>query len=706
MEHEVTALVARFDADAVPASAVVPLHDQLQRIHRQVGAAITLLARRVDEVEQWKRAGYASAAEYVAAKSGSSVAAASDVLATSSKLTASAGGRGRVAGRAACRGRRRWRWPTRRRPRRGTGAAGQRRPTHQPGRTTPGVSAHQSRRRSRSGSDPGAHPPRNATCAPSPTPKGPGTCTCAAPSTRWPASKPALQPFIDDAFATEPGPKTVTKNERPTPSTRSLDWLDTVRRRRPARRAACARMLLLRVDLDALKRGAGRRRRVVRDPRGRAHLRRRRPQPVGRKHPEAGHHQRRRRRQRHPPRPRPDQRPESRVVVPTTGVHRGGLLPHPTRVRPPHPDWAPDPPHPGRRPPTRARYHHHQKTVHGWALVDGTGKRPMVPPDDPRHPNHTHRQRPTKRPHERPAWSPLPTEHPRLPEWPQNSTSWRCDGMAVVTKPGTSLRSVTCSTEVVIVRGPAEPTDLRCGGQPMVDVAAETAETLDVAAPFDGGTLVGKRYVERGRVDRGAVHEAGRRVAVDRRRRADGQGRQAAARVRLRTAHVHVGMILEMAADSLADRVAIGSARRRPDVRRARAPRAAGRDVACRARPATTSCSSTRTRCAVPIALFGAAIAGKPFVPVNYRLADDRLRAIVERTAPASVIVGDGVAERARRASTGIEIVEPRRVPAPHDRGRVDRRDRRLGLRSRSRSPCCCSPAARPVSRRRRCCAT
>jgi acyl-CoA synthetase (AMP-forming)/AMP-acid ligase II len=49
---------------------------------------------------------------------------------------------------------------------------------------------------------------------------------------------------------------------------------------------------------------------------------------------------------------------------------------------------------------------------------------------------------------------------------------------------------------------------------------------------------------------------------------------------------------------------------------------------------------------AVPVALFGAAIAGKPFVPVSYRLADDRLRAIVERTTPAYVIAGDGVAER------------------------------------------------------------
>jgi len=31
---------------------------------------------------------------------------------------------------------------------------------------------------------------------------------------------------------------------------------------------------------------------------------------------------------------------------------------------------------------------HDRKTRHGWALVDGHGKRPLVPPDDPRHPKH------------------------------------------------------------------------------------------------------------------------------------------------------------------------------------------------------------------------------------------------------------------------------------------------------------------------------
>jgi hypothetical protein len=34
-------------------------------------------------------------------------------------------------------------------------------------------------------------------------------------------------------------------------------------------------------------------------------------------------------------------------------------------------------------------WHHQQKTLHGWALVDGAGKRAFVPPTDPRHPDNT-----------------------------------------------------------------------------------------------------------------------------------------------------------------------------------------------------------------------------------------------------------------------------------------------------------------------------
>jgi hypothetical protein len=33
-------------------------------------------------------------------------------------------------------------------------------------------------------------------------------------------------------------------------------------------------------------------------------------------------------------------------------------------------------------------HHHRLKTIHGWALVPGTGKRPFVAPSDPRHPRY------------------------------------------------------------------------------------------------------------------------------------------------------------------------------------------------------------------------------------------------------------------------------------------------------------------------------
>jgi hypothetical protein len=33
-------------------------------------------------------------------------------------------------------------------------------------------------------------------------------------------------------------------------------------------------------------------------------------------------------------------------------------------------------------------HHHDLKSLDNWALVDGGGKRPFVPPDDPRHPRH------------------------------------------------------------------------------------------------------------------------------------------------------------------------------------------------------------------------------------------------------------------------------------------------------------------------------
>ena len=92
---------------------------------------------------------------------------------------------------------------------------------------------------------------------------------------------------------------------------------------------------------------------------------------------------------------------------------------------------------------------------------------------------------------------------------------------------------------------------------------------------------------------------------------------------------MHVGMILEMAADSLGDRVAIGPLD--GGLTFAELGHLARRAGTLVAEPVRTSCSIDENSRPCRSLLFGAAIAGKPFVPVNYRLADDRLRAIVER---------------------------------------------------------------------------
>jgi hypothetical protein len=57
---------------------------------------------------------------------------------------------------------------------------------------------------------------------------------------------------------------------------------------------------------------------------------------------------------------------------------------------------------------------------------------------------------------------------------------------------GKRLKSVTCSTEVMVVKAPkADDIDLRCGGKPM----SETGEPKEALDPgFSEGTQLGKRY--------------------------------------------------------------------------------------------------------------------------------------------------------------------------------------------------------------------
>jgi acyl-CoA synthetase (AMP-forming)/AMP-acid ligase II len=108
---------------------------------------------------------------------------------------------------------------------------------------------------------------------------------------------------------------------------------------------------------------------------------------------------------------------------------------------------------------------------------------------------------------------------------------------------------------------------------------------------------------------------------------------------------VHLALLLQMASDGMADRVAVGT----------RSEALTMLEVSDRARrigaylatqPGERIGFIDVNSAAVPLSLFGAALAGKPFVPLNYRLTDDGLRALVARNAPAVAVVGEGVVER------------------------------------------------------------
>ncbi len=102
---------------------------------------------------------------------------------------------------------------------------------------------------------------------------------------------------------------------------------------------------------------------------------------------------------------------------------------------------------------------------------------------------------------------------------------------------------------------------------------------------------------------------------------------------------MNVMMLLEMAAGGFGDRTAIGS-RDGSGITYAELFRRSGAAAAHftdsnAERVALIDISSQ----ALPVALFGAAWAGKPFVPLNYRLTADELRSLGGQVAPAVAIV-------------------------------------------------------------------
>jgi len=114
-------------------------------------------------------------------------------------------------------------------------------------------------------------------------------------------------------------------------------------------------------------------------------------------------------------------------------------------------------------------------------------------------------------------------------------------------------------------------------------------------------------------------------------------------------------LLLDLAADSLGERAAIGPHDAAIDFARLRnAARSAGTQFA--SRTAQNVVFIGLNGAAMPLALFGAGYAGMPFVPLNYRLTDPELRRLLERTAPAIAVVDDDMMDRAADIAD-VEIV-------------------------------------------------
>lgn len=136
---------------------------------------------------------------------------------------------------------------------------------------------------------------------------------------------------------------------------------------------------------------------------------------------------------------------------------------------------------------------------------------------------------------------------------------------------------------------------------------------------------------------------------------------------------MNLTMLLGMAADGMPERAAVGRRGRTTTYRELF-------DATCRfagwaaKRSSTTIAFLGMSSDLNPVMLFGAARAGACFVPLNYRLADERLSALVETVAPVLVIADRSASKRIH--GPGVEVVDreaverelPRTMPLETER--------------------------------------
>ncbi|MBV9996848.1 MAG: acyl--CoA ligase [Caulobacteraceae bacterium] len=110
---------------------------------------------------------------------------------------------------------------------------------------------------------------------------------------------------------------------------------------------------------------------------------------------------------------------------------------------------------------------------------------------------------------------------------------------------------------------------------------------------------------------------------------------------------MHTSLLLEMGAEAFPERVAIGTLENGVTYA-GLLERARGAAGWFNTQHLDTVVFIGLNGPALSAAVFGSALAGKPFAPLNYRLSDPDLRKLLARTAPSVAIVDDDMIERVR----------------------------------------------------------
>ena len=68
--------------------------------------------------------------------------------------------------------------------------------------------------------------------------------------------------------------------------------------------------------------------------------------------------------------------------------------------------------------------------------------------------------------------------------------------MSITLKPGTRLISAVCSTEMIVVKTPGGDVELTIGGVDALAAGTPRDDSASIVAGHDGGTSMGKRYID------------------------------------------------------------------------------------------------------------------------------------------------------------------------------------------------------------------